>query len=369
MKHQREAWSRPTLVTPVVAVAAVLLVPIVVAALGLSTFDGEHGPSDDIGGGLARRSDHQSRHDVRSRPVTDVERSDLPDGLRSVRFGVSVEAGDPQLVAEVEAAAGGAEVGIVRVFARWDTEFPSSRHRALLDAGRTIHLSVRPRTESGRIIPWAEVATAAPGSAVHDTLLRWVRAVAPNGDQIYFTFNHEPETAQSDGGGTPEEFVAAWRRTVELLRSVGGDEVPTVLVLGHGPYRTGEVWRWYPGDDVVDVVGVDPYNWYRCQGTNRPWTSPQDLIAAPLEFADERGKPLAIPEIASTEDPDDPTRKAEWILDLAATLGSPEVADRIAFAAWFDAHDPTWPSCRWGIDSSPASADAFATLLTALSPP
>ena len=173
----------------------------------------------------------------------------------------------------------------------------------------------------------------------------------------------QPETADSAANGTAEEFVAAWRRTVELLRANGGDEVRTVLVLGGGTFVRGDAERWYPGDDVVDVVGADPYNWYRCQGTDRPWQSPAALIEAPLAFAEAHGKPLALPEIASTEDPDDPDRKAEWIVDLAMTLGSPEVAERLEFAAWFSVEDRSWPECDWGYDSSPPSAVAFAGIV------
>lgn len=360
---------------PFAVLVAVLLLPVVVAGYGLAT-------SDDDGGGSPRteiRSPESDRPVERERAVgrddpreaggVESPASGVPlDDLQPVLFGVAVEGADPELVAGIEAATGN-HVGIVRVFARWDSEFPSADHRALLASGRKIHLSVRPRTESGRIVPWSEIATAVPGTAVHDEALAWALAVAPHGDQVYFTFNHEPETAQSAGSGTPEEFVAAWHRIVELIRSVGGDDVQTVLVLGRGPYETGEIERWYPGDDAVDVVGVDPYNWHRCQGTDRPWTAPRRLIDAALGFAEERGKPLAIPEIASTEDPGDRNRKGDWILDLAATLGSPEVADRLAFAAWFDVHDPTWPSCRWSIDSSAASSAAFATLTSSLTGP
>lgn len=297
-----------------------------------------------------------------------------PDALDPVLVGVAVADGDPALVEALERTTG-ADVDLVRVFARWDSDFPSARHQALLDAGKTLHLSVRPRTEAGLTIPWAEIATAVPGSAVHEQLVAWTTAVAAIDGQIYFTLNHEPETTQSAGAGTPDEFVAAWRRTIELLRGdpSGGDPSDggtalAVLVLGRRPYETGEVVRWYPGDDVVDVVGVDPYNWYGCQGTDRPWTPPEDLLRAALDFAEARGKPLAVPEIASTEDPHDPERKAAWILELAAFLGTPDVAEHLAFVAWFDVHDATWPNCDWAVDSTPASFQAFEDLLTALAP-
>ena len=364
---------------PLVLLVAALLTPVLVAGIGMTASGSDSVPigSDSVPVDDARSAGGSTvTTDLAARVVTEGSVGVQGEGqalgyvaenLATVRFGVAVEGGDPELVAAIESTAG-TDVGIVRVFARWDTAFPSQRHRTLLDDGRTIHLSVRPRTEAGEIIAWADVANAAPGSTTHDELLGWVAAVAGYGDQIYFTFNHEPETTQSAGSGTPDDFVAAWRRMVDLLRAAGGDDVQTVLVLGRRPYETGEVNRWYPGDDVVDVVGVDPYNWYGCQGTDRPWTEPAQLIGAALEFAIERGKPLAIPEIASTEDPVDPERKAAWMRELAATLGSPRVAEHLEFVAWFDVHDPAWPACDWSIESTPTSAEAFGELLDSLAP-
>jgi hypothetical protein len=280
-----------------------------------------------------------------------------------VRFGVAVEGADPGQLAEIEDRAG-AEVGVVRVFARWDTQFPSSDHLALAGSGRRLHLSVRPRTDGGVVVPWADIAAATPGSDVFDRLQEWTRLAGSFGSELYFTLNHEPETGDSAPNGTAGEFVAAWRATVQLLRANGGEEVKTVLVLGRGPYADGTVAAWYPGDDVVDVVGVDLYNWYGCQGTDRPWAAPAELLQPAADFASARGKPLAIPEVASTEDPEDPTRKAGWIADLGEAVASPDLAERLEFVAWFSVHDDSWPDCAWEYDSSPASARALAALVT-----
>ncbi|MDH3678808.1 MAG: hypothetical protein OEV40_02535 [Acidimicrobiia bacterium] len=283
------------------------------------------------------------------------------------RFGVAIGRAGPQRLAELEAEAG-ATVGMVRVFARWDTEFPTADHQRLLDDGRVIHLSVRPRTEAGEVIPWQDLARVEPTSAQR-RLDQWTKIVAGYGRQVYFTLNHEPETADSAANGTAAEFIAAWRRTVTLLRQNGGAEVRTVFVLGQGAYADGTAESWYPGDDVVDVIGADPYNWYRCQGTDRAWAAPDDLIRFPLAFARQRGKPLALPEIASTEDPEDPGRKAAWIEELAALLASPGVVEHLEFVVWFSGDDPRWPDCRWSYDSSPRSAAAFSGMLARFEPP
>ncbi|MEM8922998.1 MAG: glycosyl hydrolase [Actinomycetota bacterium] len=282
--------------------------------------------------------------------------------------GVAVKRGNPDLVEQIAAAAD-ARLGMVRVFARWDTPFPDAGHQRLLDAGYDLHLSVRPRTDDRRIIPWRAIAEADEGEEAHDRLRWWLEQVAGHDGRILFTLNHEPETTDSAPNGTAEEYVAAWRRMDSMLASVdGGDAVSTVFVVSRGPYANGKVEEWYPGDDVVDVIGVDAYNWFDCQGTDRPWTEPAELLAPVVDFADARGKPLIVGEIASTEDPDDPDRKAAWIRRLDDLLAGP-LAGTVTHLAWFDVDDPVWPDCRWRHDSSPAAADAFAALLRNHQPP
>ncbi|MEM9135330.1 MAG: hypothetical protein AAF962_01535 [Actinomycetota bacterium] len=300
-----------------------------------------------------------------SRVGTGARAGAAPSGAAGVPVGVAVKGSDPDTLAELVDTTG-VEPGVVRVFARWDTPFPGDNHRALLDAGYPIHLSVRPRTDGGVTIPWAELATAPDDDRRIVELRAWLETVAAYDGQIRFTLNHEPETTDSAANGTAEDFVGAWRRMVEIRDEVADAEtVPAVFVITRGTYANGSVDRWYPGDDVVDLIGVDAYNWYTCQGTDRAWIDPEPLLAPALAFAVERGKPLAVGEIGSTEDPTDPSRKADWIDALDAYLHTEAAAEHIAFVAWFSVHDRGWPDCNWAYDSSPLSIEAFSRLLGA----
>lgn len=335
--------------------------PVAVVVLALSLLAGgcRLGPSEGADQGVVADGAEETGPSIGSGARVGASGG----AARRVPVGLAVKGADPATVEKLAEAAR-ARPSVIRVFARWDTPFPGPHHQALLDAGYPIHLSVRPRTDGGRNIAWAELATAPDDDPVIEQLRAWLVTVAAYDGQIHFTFNHEPETLDSAPNGTAEDYRAAWRRMVELRDDVAtAEDVPTVFVVGRGAYAGGDVDHWYPGDDVVEVIGVDAYNWFDCQGTDRPWTEPDVLLAPALDFAAEHGKLLAVGEIGSTEDVDDPSRKAEWIRSLGRLLADEEVAHRIAFVAWFSVHDPTWPDCQWAHDSSPRSAAAFGELL------
>jgi len=131
----------------------------------------------------------------------------------------------------------------------------------------------------------------------------------------------------------PEAFVRLWRRIVSIMREVPGarfrfDWNP---VLGRQKIPPDQV---YPGDDVVDIIGLDAYNQTWNARANTPELKWLDLLDQPFglkwhrEFAKHHGKPVSFPEWGTGTRPDgrgggdDPyyvARMAEWIAgsDLA----------------------------------------------------
>ena len=69
-------------------------------------------------------------------------------------------------------------------------------------------------------------------------------------------------------------------------------------------------------------------------------------------------KGLMVPEYASTEDPAQPNRKAQWFTDARALL---KKAGWEGFKAvlYFN-KSSKFPNCRWFVDSSQPSLTAFA---------
>lgn len=282
-------------------------------------------------------------------------------------FAMSVPRSVYATIETVEADIG-RRIELVRWFQRWDDDLQYPDMIRAMDEGRRVHLSVRPAGSAGLLVPWRDLADAQPGSAVYDDFVEWVdRMVAlPTGS--YVTLNHEPETRDSAANGDAEDFKAMWQRWDELLDERGGEHLKTVWVMTGGAFSGPAADLWYPGDDSVDIVGVDPYNWYVCQGSVRDWVEFSDLVAPALDFAAAHGKPLAVAETASVEDLDQPGRKAEWIRNAAMYLSDPAVAARFEYVSWFNVTAPggTYPDCVWDYDTSPESAEAFAELARTL---
>lgn len=143
--------------------------------------------------------------------------------------------------------------------------------------------------------------------------------------RIGWEFNGDwyPWTAK----GRPELWKTYFRRIAQIFRETPGGHFRIVWNPGLGEYSIAPDLA-YPGDDVVDVIGVDFYN----RKSNPVDVDPQvrwaRYLAKPYgldwvaSFAREHGKPIAIPEWGTGTKPDgsgagdDPyfiARVGEWI--------------------------------------------------------
>lgn len=102
--------------------------------------------------------------------------------------------------------------------------------------------------------------------------------------------------------------VAAWRdayrRFVQQARLGGLTEVRWNWCLNKEPqpYNAGYSWTdAYPGDDVVDVIGIDSYDHYSPSTTDAAWNAETDIGSNPgledvAQFVRARGKLMSIDE-------------------------------------------------------------------------
>jgi hypothetical protein len=112
-----------------------------------------------------------------------------------------------------------------------------------------------------------------------------------------FNGNWMPWAASKD----PESFKRYFRRIVEKMRSVHGQRFKFEWCPNHGR-KNMDPTDAYPGDDVVDIIGMDVYAETWDASTADPHARFQYFLDQPFglkwhrDFAGERGKPMSYPE-------------------------------------------------------------------------
>lgn len=208
---------------------------------------------------------------------------------------------------------------IDHVYHRWDDEFPSDYDRWTMDQGRILFLNWTTRTDSGPPVKFRDIISG----ALDDVIDARARAIADLGRPVLLGFGHEPGALIGEGGsrsGTEEEYVEAWRHVASRFDAAGARNVSWVWTLTAFAFKNGDGEGLYPGDDVVDWVGVDGYVNVGCPWLNVPWSPWSELFAPADAFAAAHDKPLVVAEFGLGEDPGDPQRKAEWLRDAAEEI-------------------------------------------------
>jgi hypothetical protein len=140
-------------------------------------------------------------------------------------------------------------------------------------------------------------------------------------------------------GGHEAEYIKAFRRVVEIFRrhsaSFKFDWCP-----GWGPQEMPADTS-YPGDDVVDYIGLDVYDFKHEGSVEERWNN--FYVKAPFglewhrEFAHLHGKRMSYPEWGVGNFGDNPffiQQMHNWFM---------KNEDSIAYAAYFDV-DGAWPT-------------------------
>ncbi|MFS0704888.1 glycosyl hydrolase [Cellulomonas sp. 179-A 9B4 NHS] len=236
-----------------------------------------------------------------------------------------------------------------RLYHRWDENLLGPIATGTVQRARVPMLSILPRLGNGSVVRWATIASGGADAQIR-THAQQVKQLGPT---VYLTLHHEPDIAGTSFG-TPAEYVAAWRHYVEVFRAEGVTNVLWTWVSTTGaltqPTTDPTAKGFYPGDDVVDRIGSDTYNWFGCRaGSTTGWRSLEQVTAGLRTFAANHGKPAVLAEWGSVEDPAQPDRRAAWMREAFAYIASwPE----LEAVAYFD----TVGTCDWRLGDGAAAA-------------
>jgi hypothetical protein len=182
-----------------------------------------------------------------------------------------------------------------------------------------------------------------------ERIVATAEALERYGEPMVVVLDHEPE-ADVPEAGTPAEFRRMFRHVAGLFEE-HATNVELAFVLTSMTYRQGEADRWYPGDDAVDWIGADGYNW-RAGGE---WRSCEDIFeafyrfGAPSDGGRRPEKPLLIAEFGTGRDPAVPARRAQWLDECRRWVAS---RPAIKMVAYFHAYG-------WALDDDAQAMAAF----------
>ncbi|MEU0671764.1 glycosyl hydrolase [Streptomyces sp. NPDC006172] len=116
-------------------------------------------------------------------------------------------------------------------------------------------------------------------------------------------------------GPDPEAWKAYWNRIVTTMRAVPGQK----FTFDFTPNRGLDAVAWtrcYPGDDTVDVIGMDSYDQPTGMPFDRQVKEPYGLQAH-VDFARSHGKPISYPEWGLFRNGDNP----EYMRSMLGWIG------------------------------------------------
>jgi len=254
-----------------------------------------------------------------------------------------------------------------------DNGFPySSAMQGLVDDGRIMLINWKNPGGPGE---WAAMARGSQDAIIDRT----AAAFADFDQPVFLAFHHEPEDNIAALGDTDRQFelvadfASVYRRIHDRFEAAGADNVIFVWdIMGFSrwyPYYEGGL---YPGDDVVDWVAFNQYNWYGCHDGGR-WRAPAEVFGTFYDWLDAGGptrpsvdKPIMVGEFSTEENrgaPNSDQTKAEWYREIGDVL--PELP-RIKAMVMFDTEgrrpDGSVQFCEWSIASTPAALDGWRDL-------
>jgi beta-mannanase len=216
---------------------------------------------------------------------------------------------------------------------------------------------------------WAKVAKGEQDNRI-DAFAARIKATYS--EKFFLVLNHEPENdviAKAGSGWEAKDFAAMYRHTILRLKAKGVTNAINVMAyMGNEKWMSQSWWAdLYPGDDVVDWMGLDSYV------SAEQNTYHYGMFADLLDRKGTTGGPNFY-DWATTKHASKPLMIAEWgvyhrianVVDKSPGYNSvrPELAKRPAIKAivHFDTAKDDQGDRNIAINSTPAALSAFRTL-------
>ena len=187
--------------------------------------------------------------------------------------------------------------------------------------------------ESGRIplVGWGCYDSNKIISGSEDDVIRkTAQQMKAFGHEFFMRYCWEMDGSRKQGTVKgPEKFNEAWRHMYRIFQEEGATNVIWVWTANAAGFKDKRKYTnneppgpyFYPGDEYVDWIASDGYNWgvsKRNQGDR--WRQVLEIFDEFMVFARAHPKPIMIGEYGAQEQSEDPTAKPEWMRHAHETL-------------------------------------------------
>ncbi len=189
-----------------------------------------------------------------------------------------------------------------------------------------------------------------------DYFIDYAQEAARCSSEIIFRFGFEMNGDWFSWGHKPELFVAAWQRIHRIFAANKASNVRWMYcpnVIWGKQERLNSVLTYYPGDEYVDVVGLDGYNFGDDYDRYHSWTSYSEIFEESLRILSQKPKPLLIGEIGVAPDP---VRKPEWLRNFLIEVSRDS---RVSGFIYYNYYPKRRGYPNWRLDSDSLSLRVF----------
>jgi len=250
-------------------------------------------------------------------------------------------------------------LGIHHRYQSWSARFPTSSEEGWDWAHRAYSMESWSDTDYSGSLNFLDAINNGSQDAVirarakavrrwrHPIFIRFLWEMNVDGNAFNAVNSSDPGTHN----GT-RKYIEAWRHVYSIFRAEGARNAAFVWCPDYYD-DPQEPWnhytQYYPGDAYVQWVCADGYN-----SRLSKWRSLMTINGN--VYADYPQKPFMIGETSSVEDPDQPNRKAAWILQASKELRR---YPRVKAWVWF--HHPQGHNARydWQVNTSESALNAY----------
>ena len=162
-------------------------------------------------------------------------------------------------------------------------------------------------------------------------------------------------------GQQPEAFIAAWKRVYSIIRDDAGARNVLFMFSPNVEWdeknKLSKIELYYPGDEFVELLGLDGYNFGDSHSESHSWQTYDEVFEKSIAKMSQAEKPLILAEIGCADGP----RKARWMKDFLEKVKSDP---RVEGFIYFNHFDPKKGEPNWLLNSDPETLEIFKEAMT-----